>query len=65
MQVPKATIVALLKERGNDRLAEQAERLLPEQVDLDRAAEVLKVYGVDVPTMLAKLPWPLGGAFKR
>jgi len=53
-----------LRERGNDALAEQAQQLLPDQVDLQRSAEILQRYGIDVPAVLAKLPWPLGAAFR-
>jgi hypothetical protein len=63
MQVPKEMIVQFLRDRGKDGLADQAAQHLPEQVDLEKHAETLKRYGVDVPALIARLPGPLRGLF--
>lgn len=59
MQVPKELIVQFLRDRGKDDLAEQAAQHLPEQVDVQKYAETLKRYGIDLPVLIAKLPEPL------
>jgi hypothetical protein len=63
MQIPKEMIVKLLRERGKDSLADQADQHLPEQVDLAKYSEQLQRYGVDVPALLSRLPGPLKGLF--
>ena len=61
MQIPRSTIVDLLRQRGKGALADQAEQHLPEQIDPMQYAETLKRYGVDVDALLGKLPGPLRG----
>ncbi|HEV7624595.1 MAG TPA: hypothetical protein VGO26_10680 [Amnibacterium sp.] len=65
MQIPKATIVRFLRDRGKDSLAEQADRHLPDQVDPAQYSEQLQRYGVDVPALIGKLPGPFKGLFGR
>jgi len=65
MQVPRSTIVELLRSRGQDSLAAQAEQHLPEQVDTRQLAEQLQRLGIDVPALLSRLPGPLRAFLER
>jgi hypothetical protein len=65
MNVPKDRIVEFLRAQGKAGLADQAEQHLPEQVDVQQYAEKLQEYGIDVPTLVAKLPGPLGALGAR
>ena len=57
MQIDKDQIISLLRERGDDAKADQAQQELPGQVDTDRGAGLLAKFGVDPSDMLG----PLGG----
>jgi hypothetical protein len=65
VQVPRSTIVDLLRSRGQDGLAAQAEQHLPEQVDTRQLAETLQRLGIDVPALLSRLPGPLRSFLER
>jgi hypothetical protein len=52
MEIPREKVVSLLRDRGQEDIAKQAESRLPEQVDLDQHADLLKEHGVE-PQQLA------------
>jgi hypothetical protein len=47
MQIPKEQILELLRSRGQDDKAAQAEGELPDQVDTDQHAGLLQRLGID------------------
>ena len=47
MQIPKEQILELLRSRGQDDKASQAEGELPEQVDTEKHADLLQKLGID------------------
>ena len=47
MQIPKEQILELLRSRGQDDKASQAEGELPEQVDTEQHADLLEKLGID------------------
>jgi hypothetical protein len=47
MQIPKEQILELLRSRGQDDKAAQAEGELPDQVDTDQHADLLQRLGID------------------
>ncbi|HKG66168.1 MAG TPA: hypothetical protein VKB28_19025 [Solirubrobacteraceae bacterium] len=47
MQIPKEQILELLRSRGQDDKASQAEGELPEQVDTEKHAGLLQKLGID------------------
>jgi hypothetical protein len=47
MEIPKDKIVELLRDRGQDDKADQADRELPDQVDTEQHSELLSKLGVD------------------
>ena len=47
MQIPKEQILELLRSRGEDDKASQADGQLPDQVDTDQHAGVLEKLGID------------------
>jgi hypothetical protein len=49
--VDKAEIIALLLSRGNEVRASWVDRVLPELVDTDANASLLKLLDVDLSTM--------------
>jgi len=54
MQIPKDKILELLRSRGQDDKASQAEGELPDQVDTEQHAGLLQRLGID--------PGDLGGS---
>ena len=54
MQIDKSTILDLLRERGQQDQASQAEQELPEQVDTDRDAGLLQRFGLDPQELLQR-----------
>jgi hypothetical protein len=60
MEIPKNKIIELLRERGEDDNAEQADRELPDQVDTEKHADLLSKFGVDPQELAAKLPGGVG-----
>jgi hypothetical protein len=53
MEIPKEKILDLLKQRGENDKAEQADQELPDKVDPDRDRGILEKIGID--------PQDLGG----
>ena len=47
MQIPKEKILELLRSRGQEDKASQAEGELPEQVDTEKHAGLLQKLGID------------------
>jgi len=60
MQIDKNQILDLLRSTGDTGKADQAERELPDQVDTERDSGVLSNLGIDVNSLLSKLPGGLG-----
>jgi hypothetical protein len=60
MEIPKDKIVELLRDRGQDEKAEQADRELPDQVDTEQHAGLLSKLGIDPQELAAKLPGGVG-----
>ena len=54
MQIDKSTIMDLLRERGQQDQATQAEQELPDQVDTDRDAGLLQRFGIDPQELLQR-----------
>lgn len=61
MEIDKAQIIELLKSRGDDAQAQQAEGDLPDKVDTDRDSGLLEKYGVNAQDLMGTLPGGLGG----
>jgi len=55
MNIDKSQILDLLRSRGDNDQADQAERELPDQVDTDRDGGLLDRFGIDVGDLLKKL----------
>jgi hypothetical protein len=55
MEIPKDKILELLRQRGDDDKAQQADRELPDQVDPDRDQSILERIGIDPQDLLGSL----------
>ena len=55
MQIPKEQILELLRSRGENDKAAQADGELPDQVDTDQHAGLLEKFGIDPQDIIAKL----------
>jgi hypothetical protein len=55
MEVPRDKVVSLLRDRGQDDIADQAESRLPEQIDLDQHADLLQQHGVEPQELLGDI----------
>jgi hypothetical protein len=60
MNIDKSQIIELLKSRGEDQKASQAESDLPDTVDTEQHKGLLDSLGLDVGDLVKKLPG-LGG----
>jgi hypothetical protein len=60
MEIPKDKILELLRDRGQDDKAEQADRELPDQVDTEQHADQLSKLGIDPHELAGKLPGGVG-----
>lgn len=60
MQIDKKQIIDVLKNRGDDDKATQAQSELPDQVDTDKDSGLLSKFGVDPQDLVSKLPGGLG-----
>ena len=60
MEIPKEKIIELLRGRGEQERAAQAERELPDQVDTEQHAGLLSKFGIDVQDLAGKLPGGIG-----
>ena len=52
MEIPKKRIVELLRERGDEDTADQADRQLPDEVDTNRDADELSRLGIELQDLL-------------
>jgi hypothetical protein len=55
MEIPKDKILELLRERGDDDKAAQAEQELPDTVDHEQHADLLQKYGIDPTELVGKI----------
>ena len=60
MQIPKDQILQLLRSRGEDQKAEQADGQLPDQVDTEKHAGILEQLGIDPQDLLGSLGGGIG-----
>jgi hypothetical protein len=60
MQIPKDKIVELLRDRGQDDAADQADSNLPDQVDPEQHADELERLGIDPQDLAGELPGGVG-----
>jgi hypothetical protein len=60
MEIPKDKILELLRQRGDNHKAEQADRKLPDRVDPERDKGILDQLGIDPHDLLGNLPGGLG-----
>jgi hypothetical protein len=58
VEIPKDQILQLLRSRGEDSKADQAQGELPDQVDPEKHADLLQKLGIDPQDLLGSL----GGA---
>ena len=61
MQIDKDQIISLLRQRGDDAKADQAQQELPGQVDTDKDAGLLSTLGIDPSDLMGGLGGGLGG----
>ena len=61
MQIPKEQILELLRSRGQDDKAAQADGELPDQVDTDQHAGLLQKLGLDPGDLVGALGGGAGG----
>ena len=54
MEIDKNTVVEMLRERGDNDKAKQAETELPDQVDPERDATLLDRFGIDPQDLIGK-----------
>jgi hypothetical protein len=54
MEIPKDKILELLRSRGDDDKADQADNELPDKVDTERDSGLLSKFGVDPSELLSK-----------
>jgi hypothetical protein len=55
MQIPKDKILELLRSRGDNDKASQADGELPDQVDTEQHADLLQKFGIDPQDLISKL----------
>jgi hypothetical protein len=55
MEIPKDKILELLRNRGQDDKAQQADQQLPDQVDPERDKGMLDQLGIDPQDLLGNL----------
>ncbi len=61
MQIPKDQVLAMIRERGDQGQASQAEQELPDQVDTDQHGGLLEKFGLSPQDLIARLGGGLGG----
>jgi hypothetical protein len=61
MQIDKQQIIELLRQRGDEGTAHQADSQLPDQVDTDRDSGLLSKLGIDVQDVVKLLGGGKGG----
>jgi hypothetical protein len=62
VQLDKNMILDLLRERGQQEQASQAEQELPDQVDTDQHAGLLQKFGLDPQELIQKF---MGGGLPK
>jgi len=62
MQIPKEQILELLRSRGDDAKAKEADSELPDQVDTEQHGNLLSKFGIDPKDLLSG---GLGGIGKK
>lgn len=60
MQIPKDQILSLIRDRGGDNQAQKAQDELPDQVDHEQHADLLKKYNIDPQDLLQQFGGGLG-----
>jgi hypothetical protein len=60
MQIDKDQIISLLRQRGDDAKADQAQQELPGQVDTEKDSSLLSKLGIDPTDLLGGLGNKLG-----
>jgi hypothetical protein len=60
MQIPKDQILDLLRSRGEDGKAQQADGELPDQVDTEQHADLLQKLGIDPGDLVGGIGGKLG-----
>ncbi len=60
MQIPKDKIIEMIKSRGDNDQAEQAQSELPDQVDTEKDSGLLGKFGVDPKDLAGGLGGKLG-----
>ena len=60
MEIPKDKILELLRERGDQDKAEQADQELPDQVDPEQHRDQLEKLGIDPQDLLGGIGDKLG-----
>ena len=55
MEIPKEQILSLLRDRGQQDQAEQADQQLPDQVDPEQHSDLLSRLGIDPQDLLGGL----------
>jgi hypothetical protein len=61
LQIPKDKILEMLRGRGDDEKAAQADRELPDQVDTERDKGMLDKLGIDPQELMGKLGGSIPG----
>ncbi len=61
MEIPKEMVLNMLRSRGQDDQATQADQELPGQVDTDQHAGLLSKFGIDVGDLIAMAGGSGGG----
>ncbi len=54
MRIGKQQVVELLRQQGDEGTARQAENNLPEEVDTDRDAGLLREYGINIDDLVGE-----------
>lgn len=54
MQIDKSQVLDMIKSKGGDEKAAQADKELPDKVDPDQHADLLGKFGVDPKELLGK-----------
>ena len=60
MEIPKDQILSLLRDRGDNQKAEQAEQELPDKVDPEQHSDLLQKLGINPGELLGGLGGKLG-----
>jgi len=61
MEIPKQQVLELIRSRGDDSKAQEADQELPETVDPERDKGLLSKFGIDPQELLGKLGGGLPG----